>query len=172
MGNVTYTKDYPLNLLDELAGEEWEHDLSADFEPSLAYVLATLTEREQKIIMQRYKECRTYEDISKEWNVTRERIRQLEWKAVRKMKHPTRIKYLIHGVKGQHLLEETRELQSNLSRTIAELAKAVEEITLIAGEIKEIGGMDKLMKLAADKEQYSLYITLNSPHSYASNNFI
>ena len=110
-------------------------------------MLATLTEREQNVIIQRFKECRTYEDIGKDYNVTRERIRQLEAKALHKLRHPTRMKFLKHGIKGWYLREKENELQYKLTR-------AVDELTKIAGAIMAVDGMDELMKLAADKEQW------------------
>ncbi len=61
-------------------------------------VLNTLTPREQKVIMLRYGiddgHPRTLEEVGKEFNVTRERIRQIEAKALKKLKHPSRSKKL------------------------------------------------------------------------------
>ena len=61
-------------------------------------VLGTLTEREQKVLCLRFGlddgRQRTLEEVGKEFNVTRERIRQIEAKALRKLRHPTRAKKL------------------------------------------------------------------------------
>lgn len=61
-------------------------------------VLAGLTEREEKVLRLRFGlydgRTRTLEEVGKEFNVTRERIRQIEAKALRKLKHPTRSKRL------------------------------------------------------------------------------
>lgn len=61
-------------------------------------VLDTLTEREQKVLKLRYGlgdgRARTLEEVGKEFDVTRERIRQIEAKALRKLRHPTRSKKL------------------------------------------------------------------------------
>jgi RNA polymerase primary sigma factor len=61
-------------------------------------VLDTLTEREQKVIRLRFGlddgRARTLEEVGKEFNVTRERIRQIEAKALRKLHHPSRSKKL------------------------------------------------------------------------------
>lgn len=61
-------------------------------------VLATLTEREQKVLRLRFGlddgRARTLEEVGKEFNVTRERIRQIEAKALRKLRHPSRSKKL------------------------------------------------------------------------------
>ena len=61
-------------------------------------VLQGLTEREEKVLRLRFGlydgKTRTLEEVGKEFNVTRERIRQIEAKALRKLKHPTRSKRL------------------------------------------------------------------------------
>lgn len=60
----------------------------------LANILATLSTRERKVLELRFGlndgTPRTLEEVGKEFNVTRERIRQIEAKAIRKLKHPTR----------------------------------------------------------------------------------
>ncbi|WP_282749608.1 RNA polymerase sigma factor RpoD [Emergencia timonensis] len=64
----------------------------------LVEVLDTLTEREQKVLKLRFGledgRSRTLEEVGKEFDVTRERIRQIEAKALRKLKHPSRSKKL------------------------------------------------------------------------------
>ena len=64
----------------------------------LVEVLNTLTEREQKVLKLRFGlddgRARTLEEVGKEFDVTRERIRQIEAKALRKLRHPTRRKKL------------------------------------------------------------------------------
>jgi len=63
-------------------------------------VLDTLTERERAVLEQRFGlvdgYSRTLEEVGRQFRVTRERIRQIEAKALRKMRHPTRIRHL-HG---------------------------------------------------------------------------
>ncbi len=64
----------------------------------LGEVLGTLTEREQKVLKLRFGlddgRARTLEEVGKEFNVTRERIRQIEAKALRKLRHPSRSRKL------------------------------------------------------------------------------
>lgn len=64
----------------------------------LAAVLDTLTERERKVLTLRFGledgHARTLEEVGKEFDVTRERIRQIEAKALRKLRHPSRSKRL------------------------------------------------------------------------------
>lgn len=64
----------------------------------LSEVLSTLTEREEKVLRLRFGledgRSRTLEEVGKEFDVTRERIRQIEAKALRKLRHPSRSKKL------------------------------------------------------------------------------
>ena len=64
----------------------------------LSEVLKTLTPREEKVLSLRFGledgNPKTLEEVGKEFNVTRERIRQIEAKALRKLRHPSRSKKL------------------------------------------------------------------------------
>ena len=64
----------------------------------LGDVLTTLTEREQEVLTLRFGlvdgYSRTLEEVGRKFDVTRERIRQIEAKALRKMRHPTRMRQL------------------------------------------------------------------------------
>ena len=68
------------------------------WQEQLVEVLGTLTEREQKVLRLRFGlddgRARTLEEVGKEFNVTRERIRQIEAKALRKLRHPSRSRKL------------------------------------------------------------------------------
>jgi len=70
----------------------------------LSDVLTTLTDRERKILEMRFGLLdgyeRTLEEIGKMYNVTRERIRQIEAKALRKLRHPTRVRHLQGFLEG------------------------------------------------------------------------
>jgi len=61
-------------------------------------VLSSLTPRERRVLQLRFGledgRSRTLEEVGKEFNVTRERIRQIEAKALRKLRHPTRSRKL------------------------------------------------------------------------------
>src|SRR5204863_1492704 len=64
----------------------------------LTDVLSSLNERERKVLEMRFGlgdgYSRTLEEVGKQFRVTRERIRQIEAKALRKMRHPTRLRQL------------------------------------------------------------------------------
>ena len=71
-------------------------DLGDSLKEKLGEVLSTLTEREEKVLRLRFGledgRSRTLEEVGKEFDVTRERIRQIEAKALRKLRHPSRSK--------------------------------------------------------------------------------
>lgn len=78
--------DFFDNMLDDISQRELKERIHA--------ILGTLTEKEQKVISMRYGiddgEEKTLEEVGIEFNVTRERIRQIEAKALRKLRHPSR----------------------------------------------------------------------------------
>jgi RNA polymerase primary sigma factor len=75
-----------------------EEAASTILKEQLVEVLGTLTEREQKVLRLRFGlddgRARTLEEVGREFNVTRERIRQIEAKALRKLRHPSRSRKL------------------------------------------------------------------------------
>ena len=76
-------------------------------------VLDTLTERERRVLSLRFGlvdgYSRTLEEVGKQFKVTRERIRQIEAKALRKMRHPTRIRQL-HGFFDAEQIDNAQNL--------------------------------------------------------------
>ena len=85
-------------IQDENAVSPQESATQVMLKEQLLEVLNSLTPREQKVIMLRYGiedgHSRTLEDVGKEFNVTRERIRQIEAKALKKLRQPSRSKRL------------------------------------------------------------------------------
>ncbi len=83
---------------DEDASEPAEAASFTLLKEQLVEVLSTLTPREEKVLKLRFGiedgRTRTLEEVGKEFNVTRERIRQIEAKALRKLRHPSRSKKL------------------------------------------------------------------------------
>jgi len=83
---------------DEDASEPAEAASFTLLKEQLSGVLGTLTQREEKVLRLRFGiedgRTRTLEEVGREFNVTRERIRQIEAKALRKLRHPSRSKKL------------------------------------------------------------------------------
>ena len=86
------------SIPDEDASEPSEAASFTLLKEQLTSVLSTLTPREEKVLRLRFGiedgRTRTLEEVGKEFNVTRERIRQIEAKALRKLRHPSRSKKL------------------------------------------------------------------------------
>ena len=122
------TLTYPDNLLYDIIGGEWEFPRPGDFDGSLEYVLRTLTERERRVLAFRYKDGLTFEEIGKRECVTRERIRQIHAKSLRKLRRPDRLNYLKHGVSGTI----ARKAESAREAVLASMPKPdkPEDITL------------------------------------------
>ena len=85
-------------ISDPQALDPYEYTAKMKLREELDAVLATLTEREERVLRLRFGlvdgRQRTLEEVGKEFNVTRERIRQIEAKALRKLKHPSRSRKL------------------------------------------------------------------------------
>ncbi len=83
---------------DPHALDPYEYTAKMKLREELDDVLATLTDREERVLRLRFGlvdgRQRTLEEVGKEFNVTRERIRQIEAKALRKLKHPSRSRKL------------------------------------------------------------------------------
>jgi len=91
---ITYKNlrnEFPFNLAYDVFCE----DAYKVYLPNVLSVLATLDTREHDVLVDRYINKLTYEQIAKSYGVTRERIRQIVAKTLRKLRHPTRANALI-----------------------------------------------------------------------------
>lgn len=100
-------------------------------------VLNTLTERERNVLALRFGlddgYSRTLEEVGKAFNVTRERIRQIEAKALRKMRHPTRLRQFKGFLDGE--IEQTQEASFD---TFQKPNRKQEKLELIA-QLRKLG---------------------------------
>ncbi len=100
--DATVGEEEDTNLGDFIADTEIQNPLEFTqyqiYREEIEAVLQTLTPREEKVIRLRYglddNRARTLEEVGKAFNVTRERIRQIEAKALRRLRHPSRLKRL------------------------------------------------------------------------------
>ena len=95
-----YEAPYPYNLLDDIFGETFDHMLTEDEEKGLNVCLSMLSDREQEIIKLRYGKEMTLVEAGRKIGVTQERIRQIQAKALRKLRHPVRSNYILYGEQG------------------------------------------------------------------------
>ena len=89
-----YKKEPFEALTDDVAIEMDEVLYNDELKKALTLVLATLTAREERIIRERFFNGKTLEEVGCAQSVTRDRIRQIQNKALRKLKHPKRAEML------------------------------------------------------------------------------
>ena len=130
MANIIKDLEYPLNLIYAVFEDEAEKiaeraDTVPDFDASIEYVLCTLSERERKILKNRFVDLLTLEQTGKLFGVTRDRIRQIEAKAIRKLRHPSRAKYFRYGVSAiiENIRTDYYNKFSELEGKLIELCK-------------------------------------------------
>lgn len=93
---------YPENLLSDIGlelvfGKPEYTPINDDQMAGLAHALTTIREREQEMIRLRYEEKKTLQEIGDQYELSRERVRQIIAKGVRKLRHPSRTVYIRDG---------------------------------------------------------------------------
>lgn len=94
---------YPFNLLLAVKGQsdrEIPEVLTDDHLAGIHYVLSLLDERERGILLQRYEEQRLRNEIAEDFNISPERVRQIESKACKKLQRLPNWSYIQYGVAG------------------------------------------------------------------------
>jgi RNA polymerase primary sigma factor len=98
--NIHHDEDTTLLefIEDENSTRPDEYTFNNELSEKIKILLSTLSSREEKVIRLRFgigeKEAYTLEEVGQKFGVSKERIRQIESMALRKLKHPKRIKYL------------------------------------------------------------------------------
>lgn len=128
--NCKELMDYPYDLVDVIL-EHAEHYYNtnllgdynyiiANFEENWEYVKKTLTPREALFIELYYKEFNTLNEIAKGYGVTKERVRQIIAKALRRLSHTSRFDIFIKGYKN---MQELKSLHEEVQMQLTELRK-------------------------------------------------
>ncbi len=99
MNNITKHIPYPKNILRAILGEDSfkeyiETVKDIDIENAIEKIYKTLTPKECAVLKSRYIDRKTLTEVGLDFGVSRERIRQIEAKALRKMRHPARLQAL------------------------------------------------------------------------------
>ena len=138
MKNIKQPSPYPYNLLEDIYGERYEAILDEDLKAGLDYAISTLTERQQAMLKEYYENEKTYDEIAKEVGITRERIRQVIVKALRMLRHPSRMHYIKYGYKiasgelsrqvEERYSEEIKRLEAVYSDKVSELRQKISEL--------------------------------------------
>ena len=133
MKNIKEKKEYPKNLLSQVFVNGLPTELPDDVALVLEYIIQkTLTEREGRVLDMRYKRYMTMAAIGEEYGLRAERIRQIEAKAVRKLRHPSRSRYILMGMEGYiNYLRDTAvdERLREYKKEIVTLEKKIAELT-------------------------------------------
>lgn len=145
---VNLLKVYPYNLIPLINGEDdesdiraWEEDNRVYYSPRLIEEVMTqrLTERENKVLQMRYEWGMSLEEVGSELGVTRERIRQVEARAIRKM----RMRKL--DIMCAPAIDYRKELSDN------EVLR--NQVNYLQSELDRIRGISELQREEADKKR-------------------
>lgn len=118
---VSTIRDWPYGLLDEI----FQYDSMAmfvlpdDFPGSFTYALCLLPEKMQAILLARYKHKKTLDEIGAEFCVTRENVRQTIDSGIRKLRHPSIIRFIRYGVRGVLNMETEKAAEKGRMRAEA-----------------------------------------------------
>lgn len=118
------------------------------------WAVSTLTEREQKVIRLRYEDGMTMRETGKCFNVTQERIRQIEAKALRKLRHPARADVIREGLA---MAEARKEAQGRLEAAVKGLNDEIARVRRDQELIHEIieSGKPRAEAEAVIREHFS-----------------
>jgi len=134
---------YPFNLA--VAIFDSEEEARKIYSPGIHTALSTLTEKEQGIISKRYAENKTLKVCADEYGLTTERIRQIQHKALRKLRHPSRANQF-RAVPLDEFKENELKYQK-LSREYEALLKAYELLTTKRVNMDEVLALSELSKM-------------------------
>lgn len=108
-----YESPWPYNLYEVVCGEPIECILTDDQLCGLDKAIAYLTDKQQTVIFGRYRDGHTLDEMAAELDITRERVRQIEAKAIRILRHPAHQKIMFYGlVKVESALEQQRRVDA------------------------------------------------------------
>ena len=133
--------NYPDNLIDMLFSNDDDVDIDyieEHFDENFTALLETLTLRERECIRLYFKEGYTLESIAKQKGVTRERVRQIIAKGLRRMKHPAKLKYLRYGKELYELQNSVLKMKEDLQNKINIIAKRIAMPSLCSVQVQAV----------------------------------
>lgn len=129
-----YVAVYPYNLLDMIYHEPFDTWLDEDHTIGLNMALSTLSAQEQKCLDLYFKEELTYDGVAARIGRTKERVRQIIARALRKLRHPSRWKIIHYGYIGSGL-HDIAKMQEELDERMAKYEKKLVEYKEMIKEI-------------------------------------
>ena len=132
---------YPFNLAFRIFDDEYKaRDISVN---GLFKTLASLGEREQEVLRMRFDERLTLEQCGKRLGLTKERIRQIEAKAIRKLRHPSRVREF-----SSVPMTALAEKQEELDRLMIEYNRLAKAFELVVGKEANRDTVETMAKAA------------------------
>jgi len=122
-----YESPWPYNLVGWICQEPIDWIITPDKEAALESMIRTLTDREQFVVYAHFRDCCTLNEIAAQFRVTRERIRQIEAKAIRKLRHPSKVCLLKEGKTLEEMTEKLNQLQAQIEKQTDILANLKRE---------------------------------------------
>ena len=128
-----------------------------DFDEAWDYVMPSLTEREVTVITAYFKEEKTLEEIAKEKGVTRERIREIKQKALRKLRHPWRSGIFMYGLEYKKLQEEKKQLEKErIAKRNEALKQEIEALSNESHLFPDGDTMDVVSQITIEEAGFSV----------------
>ena len=131
-----FISPYPYNLLDCLFQEPWPEVLDEDHLNGLYKAMEILNHRELTCLQLYFRDGKTLEQCGKELGLTRERIRQIVSKGLRKLRHPARMKLIRNGFNGSEIKKLEEQEKEILERKL-EIEKMLNDIAAMQYKLQE-----------------------------------
>lgn len=153
--NTGYELPYPLNLYNDmhiLDDNKIELPISTDQMNGLEKaILDSLNNKEKSCIIQYYKDELSLAEISEQYGVSRERVRQIIAKGIRKLKNPNAKKLILFGIRGSGLLKREMELD-DLEKTLEKREQIIADhaslintkLKIVAPELQQEENLKKI----------------------------
>lgn len=152
-GRGSVEAPYPYSLLDAIIGEFWDTLIEPDQEAAINYVISTFSEREQLLLDLYYKRGKTFDQCGKEVGVTRERVRQIIAKSLRRMRHPSRMNLIRYGLDGYEHYVANKKRRAQLEAEDRDLDELEQE--LIARRLYLESALECVSPVDEDKRKHS-----------------
>lgn len=122
---IPYMAPWPYNLLNDILGYEFTDNLTKDQERGIEAVVSKLSPREKEMVTSYYKEDALLSELGDTYGVTKERVRQIIAKALRKLRYPANLHYILYGFDWTE-----KQAKKRMAINIPRISRAVEEFKL------------------------------------------